>query len=114
MALFAEILEVIMIVSFGASWPFNVMKSYRARTTKGKSLTFLCLIFFGYIAGVVMKAIKIHLSSGNSSFEGITAFISWLALAVYILNLVMVGTDLMLYIRNHRLDKLAAKSGETK
>lgn len=107
LTLFAEILEVIMIVSFGASWPFNVMKSYKARTTKGKSLTFLCLIFFGYIAGVVMKAIKINLSSGSASFTGITAFISWLALAVYILNLLMVGTDLLLYVRNHRLDKLS-------
>lgn len=41
----AEILEVIMIMSFGASWPLNVIKSYNARTTKGKSLAFLCLIF---------------------------------------------------------------------
>lgn len=28
----AELLEVIMIVSFGASWPLNVIKSYKART----------------------------------------------------------------------------------
>lgn len=41
----AEILEVIMIVSFGASWPLNVIKSYKARTTKGKSLAFLLLPF---------------------------------------------------------------------
>ena len=27
-----EIFEIIMIVSFGASWPFNVMRSYKART----------------------------------------------------------------------------------
>ena len=27
----AEILEIIMVVSFGASWPLNVMKSYKAR-----------------------------------------------------------------------------------
>ena len=109
MALFAEILEVLMIVSFGASWPFNVIKSYKARTTKGKSLTFLCLIFFGYIAGVAMKAIKIAIAT---NLEGITAFISWLALAVYILNLLMVGTDLALYVRNHNLDKIAAKESE--
>ena len=95
--LFAEILEVTMIVSFGASWPFNVLKSYRARTTKGKSLVFLCLIFFGYIAGVVMKAI---------TFDS-TQFMKWLSLSVYILNLVMVGTDLCLYYRNSLLDKKA-------
>ncbi len=104
MALFAEILEVLMIVSFGASWPFNVIKSYKARTTKGKSLTFLCLIFFGYIAGVAMKAIKIAIND----YTGLVSFISWLALAVYILNLLMVGTDLALYFRNKKLDKIAA------
>ena len=42
----SEILEVIMIVSFGVSWPMNVIKSYKARTTKGKSPAFLFLIFF--------------------------------------------------------------------
>ena len=112
MSLWTGILEVIMIVSFGASWPFNVMKSYRARTTKGKSLTFLCLIFFGYIAGVAMKAIKISEDRVNGKLIGAHAFISWLALAVYILNLVMVGTDLLLYVRNHRLDKLALKESK--
>ena len=96
--LFAEILEVLMIVSFGASWPFNVAKSYKARTTKGKSLVFLCLIFFGYIAGVVMKAI---------TFDH-TQFMKWLSLCVYCLNLLMVGADLVLYARNYRLDKIAA------
>ena len=99
MTLFAEILKVIMIVSFGASWPFNVIKSYKARTTKGKSLVFLCLIFFGYIAGVVMKAITFDASQ----------FMKWLSLFVYCLNLVMVGSDLVLYVRNYRLDKLATK-----
>ena len=51
----SEILEIIMIVSFGASWPMNVVKSYKARTAKGKSLAFLCLILFGYVAGITGK-----------------------------------------------------------
>ena len=93
----SEILEVIMIVSFGASWPLNVIKSYKARTTKGKSLGFLCLIFFGYIAGVLSKLL-------NESY--MMAFASkWYVLFFYVLNLIMVGTDLLLYIRNYRLDK---------
>lgn len=54
----SELLEVIMIVSFGASWPLNVIKSYKARTAKGKSLAFLCLIFFGYIACIISKLIN--------------------------------------------------------
>ena len=43
----AEIFEVVMIVSFGVSWPLNVIKAYKARTAKGKSLAFLLLILFG-------------------------------------------------------------------
>ena len=54
----AEILEIIMIVSFGASWPMNVMKSYKARTAKGKSVAFLCLILFGYVAGIASKLVN--------------------------------------------------------
>lgn len=93
----AEILEVIMIVSFGASWPLNVMKSYKARTTKGKSLSFLCLIFFGYIAGIASKLL-------NDGY--MAAFASkWYVLFFYVLNLIMVGADLCLYARNYKLDK---------
>ena len=51
----SEILEIIMIVSFGASWPMNVVKSYKARTAKGKSVAFLALILFGYVAGIISK-----------------------------------------------------------
>jgi len=54
----AELLEITMIVSFGISWPLNVIKSYKARTTKGKSLAFLFLIFFGYIAGIASKLVN--------------------------------------------------------
>ena len=97
----AEILEIIMIVSFGASWPINVMKSWKARTTKGKSLAFLCLIFFGYIAGIASKLVS----------ETYMASISekWYVLFFYVLNLVMVGADLVLYYRNYLLDKKAEK-----
>ena len=51
----SEILEITMILCFGASWPMNVIKSYRTRTAKGKSISFLCLIFVGYIAGIFSK-----------------------------------------------------------
>ena len=93
----AEILEVIMIVSFGASWPLNVIKSYKARTTKGKSLPFLCLIFFGYIAGIASKLLNEAYMMSISS--------KWYVLFFYVLNLIMVGIDLCLYARNYRLDR---------
>ena len=93
----AEILEVVMIVSFGASWPLNVIKSYKARTTKGKSLAFLLLIFFGYIAGIVSKLV-------NESYMAQIGH-KWYVLFFYILNFIMVGADLLLYARNYKLDK---------
>jgi len=90
---FYELMEVSMIVAFGFSWPMNVIKSYKSRTTKGKSLSFLILIFSGYICGIIGKLMA-------PSFK-------WYVLFFYVLNFVMVGADLLLYIRNYRLDKLA-------
>ena len=93
----SEILEIVMVVSFGASWPLNVMKSYKARTAKGKSLSFLCLIFFGYIAGIASKLLNVKYMAEFSE--------KWYVLFFYVLNLVMVATDLVLYFRNKALDK---------
>ena len=86
-----------MIVSFCISWPLNVIKSYKARTTKGKSLAFLLLIFFGYIAGITSKLV-------NEAYMADFAN-KWYVLFFYVLNFVMVGLDLCMYIRNYRLDK---------
>ena len=93
----AEFLEIVMIVSFGASWPLNVIKSYKARTTKGKSIAFLLLIFFGYIAGITSKLV-------NEAYMAAFAQ-KWYVLVFYVLNLIMVGIDLILYFRNKKLDK---------
>ncbi len=98
----AELLEIIMIVSFGASWPMNVIKSYKARTTKGKSLAFLFLIFFGYIAGIASKLV-------NPAYMAAFAD-KWYVLFFYVLNFIMVGADLILYARNKKLDKAAEKN----
>lgn len=85
-----------MIVSFGFSWPINAVKSYKARTTKGKSLFFLLLIFIGYIFGITSKLIN------PNGFK-------WYVMFFYVLNLIMVGIDLLLYVRNYRLDKANEK-----
>ena len=69
MLLTPEILEIFMIVSFGVSWPLNVVKSYKARTTSGKSLAFLFCIFFGYIAGIFSKLLNpIYMSSFDTKW----------------------------------------------
>lgn len=96
----AEILEIIMIVSFGVSWPMNVIKSYKARTTKGKSLAFLLLILFGYVAGITSKFVN---EAYMASFSE-----KWYVLFFYVLNFIMVSCDLCMYVRNAKLDKKRA------
>ncbi|MBR2019694.1 MAG: hypothetical protein IKA05_04775 [Clostridia bacterium] len=100
----AEILEVVMIVSFGASWPLNVLKSYRARTAKGKSLAFLCLILFGYVAGITSKLVN------EAYMEAIGQ--KWYVLFFYVLNFIMVSADVVMYFRNRRLDRRREQAAE--
>ena len=95
-----EILEITRLICFGFSWPLNVIKSYKARTAKGKSLPFLLLIISGYIAGIASKFVNPAFDFGAK----------WYVLFFYFLNLIMVSLDVVMYIRNCRLDKLAAKT----
>ena len=97
-----EILEIAMLICFGFSWPLNVIKSYKARTAKGKSLPFLLLIITGYIAGIASKFV-------NPAFDFAE---KWYVLFFYFLNLIMVSLDVVMYARNRRLDKLAEKTEE--
>lgn len=87
----SELFEIVMIVSFGVSWPINAMKSYRARTTKGKSLGFLILIVCGYIFGIIGKLL-------SPTFK-------WYVMFFYVLNLTMVCVDLAFYVRNYKIDR---------
>ena len=96
-----SIFEAGMLICFGAAWPMNIAKSIKTKSTKGKSLGFLCLIFFGYIAGIASKLV-------NPAYMAAFAD-KWYVLFFYVLNLLMVGTDLCLYYRNYLLDKKAGK-----
>lgn len=80
--------EIIMLACFGAAWPASIYKSYKSRKNTGKSLTFLIIIFIGYIAGIIHKV-----------FYNYDAVIF-----LYILNSIMVFTDMMLYFRNKKLE----------
>ena len=94
-----EILEVVMLICFGLSWPINAYKSWKARTAKGKSPAFLCLIIFGYVAGITAKFL-------NESYMA-SIDTKWYVLFFYFLNMLMVSADLCIYFRNKRLDKQA-------
>lgn len=85
-----SILEMIMLICFGLSWPMNVMKAYKAKTAKGSSLPFILLIITGYMAGISAKVI-----TGQINF----------VLIVYVINLMIVLANLLVYFRNVSLDR---------
>ena len=85
-----SILETVMLVCFGFSWPLNVMKAYKAKTAKGTSLPFILLIVAGYIAGITAKVI--------------TDQINYVLIA-YIVNLAIVSLNIVIYFHNVSLDK---------
>lgn len=83
-----SILEAIMLICFGAAWPFSIVKSIKSKSTNGKSLLFLVVLILGYIAGIANKLLN------NND----------IVLYLYILNLVMVSTDAILWIRNKKIE----------
>ena len=91
----AKVLEATMLIMFGISWPFNLMKSIRTKSTKGKSLLFLMLIDLGYIAGITSKFF-------STSFVWAT---DWWVFAIYVINFLFVSADLAMYFINRSNEK---------
>ena len=91
----APILETIMLVCFGFSWPMNLIKAYKARSAKNSSLPFILLIITGYIAGISAKIVL-----GKINY----------VLVAYLLNLAIVSLNLVVYFRNVALDRKANKN----
>ena len=86
----AEILETVMLICFGISWPLSVYKNIKARTAKSMSLGFILMITGGYICGIISK---IYANRINY------------VLVVYLLNLAIVSVNIAVYFRNKKFDK---------
>lgn len=92
----SSILETVMLICFGCSWPLNLMKAYKSRTAKSTSLPFILLIITGYIAGITAKVL-----SGQINY----------VLVAYLINLAIVSLNLLVYFRNVFLDRKLTVSG---
>ena len=82
-----SIFEAGMLICFGASWPAAVAKTYRTKNVKGKSRLFLWLVIIGYICGMIHKILF--------NFD--------LVFYLYVLNSLLVATDLLLVYRYKNL-----------
>ncbi len=96
-----DILEAAMIFCFGISWPISIRKSWVSRTAKGKSVVFEFFIWLGYVFGIIRKVLQIQSgAAGNWLF--------YLAFAFYIINIIEITIDMILWVRNRKLDIAAA------
>jgi hypothetical protein len=80
-----------MLLCFGASWPFSIAKALRTRQVSGKSPIFMLLIIAGYAGGITHKI----LNPPAPDAPGLAAYVIWL----YALNFLLVTTDLSLYLK---------------
>lgn len=83
-----SVFEIVMMVCFGFAWPFSIYKSWRSRSTRGKSVVFLFIVLAGYVAGIVHKVLY--------SFNLVIIF--------YIINFLLVSADIALFYRNKTLE----------
>ncbi|MCX5752003.1 MAG: hypothetical protein NT099_10175 [Candidatus Saganbacteria bacterium] len=83
-----SIFEAIMLICFGAAWPFSIHKSWVTMQNTGKSILFLFIVLLGYISGIINKLLY--------NFNGV--------IYLYILNAVMVTIDIIIYYRNKKLE----------
>ncbi|NGX34614.1 MAG: hypothetical protein K1060chlam1_00967 [Candidatus Anoxychlamydiales bacterium] len=86
------IFEALMLICFGAAWPFSVYKSFKSKSTKGKSIAFLYVIFIGYLAGILNKIYYRY----------------DLVIYLYVFNSCLVFLDILLYHRNKKLSNNAS------
>ncbi len=83
------VLETVMLLCFGFSWPLNVIKAIKARSARNMSLPFILLIIAGYIAGITAK-----IMTGQINY----------VLIAYFINLAIVTVNLCVYFINKRHD----------
>ncbi|MFH1368007.1 MAG: hypothetical protein ABII64_02645 [Elusimicrobiota bacterium] len=81
-----SIFEAVMLLCFGAAWPFSIYKSYKSRKNAGKSVIFLYILLAGYASGFVHK---LFYSRDNVIY-------------LYVMNGFMVLADIIIYYRNRR------------
>jgi lipopolysaccharide export LptBFGC system permease protein LptF len=78
--------EAGMLICFGASWPLDIYKSLKSRSTAGKSVMFMFVLCVGHIFGIINKIVYNH----------------DIVLVLYIINLLLVSVDICLFYRNKR------------
>ena len=103
---FASYMEMLRVICFGISWPINIVKAWKARSTKGISLLFYTFILLGYLFALVGKLVLIFYYAPVPWYETV----HWYVMFFYFLNAVMVFGGILIWFRNRVLDAQAGKA----
>ena len=87
--LIPQLLETVMLICFGISWPVSIHKTWRTRSVDGKSRLFLTFVFMGYMVGVLAKLLRAHL---------LGVYPEWVT-SLYAFNGSLVLVDIVLHRR---------------
>lgn len=99
--MFTSVMETLMVICFGISWPINIIKAWKSKTAKGSSLLFYFFIWIGYIFAMVGKMAMIIANSPNPWYETV----KWYVMFFYVLNIIMVSAGIIICLRNKWFDK---------
>ncbi|MGB3212728.1 MAG: hypothetical protein WBB19_18645 [Desulforhopalus sp.] len=88
-----SVLEAIMLICFGVSWPVSIIKAVKTKIVQGKSPLFMSLIAIGYISGISHKIL----------------YSRDYLVVIYVFNLSMILADLYLYTRYNPCDAAAGR-----
>jgi uncharacterized protein with PQ loop repeat len=76
-----SIFEAGMMVCFGASWPFALIKTFKSKDVEGISPLFLYLLLLGYVFGILHKILY------NMDY----------VILIYLLNSIFVFAEIVMY-----------------
>lgn len=78
-----SIFEAVMLICFGAAWPFSIYELIKTKKAKGKSVKYVVIILAGYISGMCFQ----YFGDRNAIFF------------LYFLNAILVSVDLALTLK---------------
>ena len=78
-----SIFEAVMLLCFGAGWPFSIAKSLRTKCVDGKSPAFMLILLNGYLCGIMHKIFYLF---------------DWIII-LYTVNFFLISFDLFLYYK---------------
>lgn len=92
---YAHIFEAVMLVCFGCAWPLSIYKTYKSRSTGGKSVFFLYVILLGYVNGVIYQYLV----------SPVVDYVFY----IFFINIFLVLTDIILFYRNIYIERKCQK-----